>query len=101
MFRSGRLAKKHDYFHCIDRNLTPDTEEMKNLRGNDADKPEPSDAAAEKATPVVRPAPIRKPDPSVRELRRQISFGSGTGFGTLGQSIKKKTPGIGTAGEFN
>ena len=33
LFRSGRLSKKHDYFKCIDRNLTgPDSEEMFNLR---------------------------------------------------------------------
>ncbi len=39
---------------------------------------------------VERPKPIRKPDPSVRELRRQISFGSGSGgLPSLG-SIKKR-----------
>ena len=52
------------------------------------------------AVPAPKPAPVRKPDPSVRELRRQISFGSGTGgFPAIGQSIKKKTPGIGTSGQ--
>ena len=38
-------------------------------------------------TPENRP--IRKPDPDLRTLRRQISFGSTTGFGSL---RKKPTP---------
>ena len=36
---------------------------------------------------VLQPKPIRKPDPDLRVIRRQISFGTGSsGFG----SIKKK-----------
>jgi mevalonate pyrophosphate decarboxylase len=47
-----------------------------------------STAAAAAAAATAPPKPIRKPDPSLRELQRQISFGSGSGvvFG----SIKRK-----------
>ena len=38
-----------------------------------------------------RKPPERKPDPSVRELRRQISFGATTVPSVFTGSIKKKT----------
>ena len=38
------------------------------------------------------PKPIRKPDPDLRTLQRQISFGSVSGFPGSGFSLKKGRP---------
>ena len=97
LFRSGRVSKKYDIFQCIDRNLPADAEEMKNLRANDPDKLYSNEQGAEGAhtLPAVK-KPDRKPDPSVRELRRQISFGSTSGgFGSL---KKKSNPPLAATG---
>ena len=99
LFRSGRVSKKYDYFNCIDRNIVPDTEEMKNLRGGDADKLYSNESAeGQQPPPVVIRKPGRKPDPSVRELRRQISFGSGGGFGSLKKKSSGAAPPLGATG---
>lgn len=99
LFEKGHLDKKWDLFGCF----TPETiftEEMaaldtsgKKYNSTDENGEGGAGAAAMAAAAVhaqPHPKPIRKPDPDLRVLQRQISFGSGSGFGTLG-SIKKKS----------
>ena len=54
--------------------------------GNGATADGDADAQEVIAQAQAAPRIVRKPDPPLREIRRQISFGSGSGFG----SIKKK-----------
>ena len=76
------IPLKYDLFRCFDQPAvsTLDPDETMELQDPNA-PPKP------KYTEEQQPRPIRKPDPSLRELQRQISFGSGSGgFG----SIRKK-----------
>lgn len=101
VFTTGKLPLAYDWFGCFAPPPEADAEEMRTLR-SDGDKLfGPAEdgvvsAACPETTTVVVPIRKleRKPDPSVRELRRQISFGSG--FGSL---KKGATPSLGQAGK--
>jgi len=74
-------------FRCFDRAICVG-DETENLGGDSANV-KTYQATDERNGPLFdasKVRPIRKPDPDLRTLRRQISFGSTTGYG----SIKKK-----------
>jgi hypothetical protein len=88
LFEKKYVSLKYDIFRCFDRavivpdeglNLGAEGGPAKAFSANDEGRSGPLFDAAENK-------PIRKPDPDLRTLRRQISFGSGSGFG----SLKKK-----------
>ncbi|XP_059097142.1 high-affinity choline transporter 1-like [Tigriopus californicus] len=79
LFLVKKISLNYDYFSCF--TPIPETEERIPIR------PDGPDYSTSDRIPRQESVdkPIRKPDPPLRELRRQISFGS-SGFG----SIKKK-----------
>ena len=85
LFEKKYLSTRWDVFRCFDRLLVVG-EETENLGGAGATvktyrATDERNGPLHEGTPENRP--IRKPDPDLRTLRRQISFGSTTGFGSL------------------
>ena len=86
LFEKKYLSARWDKFRCFDRILGIG-EETENLGGAGA-AVKTYQATDERNGPLLEGTPenrpIRKPDPDLRTLRRQISFGSTTvGFGSL------------------
>jgi hypothetical protein len=86
LFEKKYLSARWDKFRCFDRILGIG-EETENLGGAGA-AVKTYRATDERNGPLLEGTPenrpIRKPDPDLRTLRRQISFGSTTvGFGSL------------------
>ena len=88
LFEKKYLSLKYDVSHCFDRNLNA-TIEPENIE-SDVNQAKTycasDDRIGGQMFDMSENRPIRKPDPDLRTLRRQISFGSTTAFG----SIKKK-----------
>jgi len=99
LFNKNHLSKEWDVFGCFTapdfepNELFPmDPSGMKKYTEEDEDGAAGASAAAATAAAKVTIAekkPIRKPDPNLRQLQRQISFGSGAPLIGLG-SLKKK-----------
>ena len=94
LFNRKNLDKKYDIFNCFTapkfepNELFPmDPSGTKKYTENDEDGDAAAACAAAQA--IADKKPIRKPDPNLRQLQRQISFGSGAPLIGLG-SLKKK-----------
>ena len=85
LFEKKYLSTRWDAFHCFDRQIGAG-DETENL-GSAGAAVKTYRATDERNGPLLEGTPenrpIRKPDPDLRTLRRQISFGSTTGFGSL------------------
>ncbi len=103
LFNKKHLSEKWDIFGCFQEDkfepneLFPmDPSGTKKYGDDDEGGASGSAVAAQAAAMVAEKKPIRKPDPDIRVLQRQISFGSGAPLIGLG-SLKRKPM---NAGEF-
>jgi len=86
LFEKKYVSLKYDIFNCFNKNLNPTIEPEGNLEDEAKTYCPSEDRNGGQMFDMSESRPIRKPDPDLRTLRRQISFGSTTGFG----SIKRK-----------
>lgn len=96
LFHKEYLSKRWDIFNCFqDPKVEPnelfpmDPSGTKKYTDDDDAEGAAGAATAAAAAMVAEKKPIRKPDPDLRVLQRQISFGSGAPLIGLG-SLKKK-----------
>jgi len=88
LFEKKYLSLKYDIFHCFDRPSIspPEAQNEGDERGQGKIFTAGDEGRSGALFDASENKPIRKPDPDLRTLRRQISFGSSSGFG----SLKKK-----------
>jgi len=97
LFNKGHVSKKWDLFGCFDSGpklepselMAMDPSGTKKYTDNDDDTGGAGAVAAAAQATIEAKKPIRKPDPNLRALQRQISFGSGAPLIGIG-SLKKK-----------
>lgn len=97
LFNKGHVSKKWDLFGCFDSGpklepselMAMDPSGTKKYTDNDDDTGGAGAVAAAAQATIEAKKPIRKPDPNLRALQRQISFGSGAPLIGIG-SMKKK-----------
>ena len=98
LFEKEYLSTKWDLFKCFNQRALDgrehDDDELPTLAGTDkppsyqATMNGPRGDGTDIPPPVTAsapPKPIRKPDPDLRVLQKQLSFGSGSRFGSLGR----------------
>ncbi len=83
-----KISLKYDFFNCFSAAPDGSHEEMVVISDPSHPRKHYGDHEGGAATGSEQPRPLRKPDPSLRELQRQISFGSGSPFG----SLRKRMP---------
>lgn len=97
LFNKGYVSKKWDLFGCFDSGPKLEPSELMAMDPSGTKKYTEDDdsggaagaAAAAAQAAIEAKKPIRKPDPDLRVLQRQISFGSGAPLIGIG-SLKKK-----------
>ena len=108
LFNKGHVSKKWDLFGCFDSGpklepselMAMDPSGTKKYTDNDDDTGGAGAVAAAAQATIEAKKPIRKPDPNLRALQRQISFGSGAPLIGIG-SLKKKQMSTGIHYWFN
>jgi len=90
LFEKKYLSARWDLFRCFDKMFLvgEETENLGGASGTVKTYRATDERNGSLIEGQIENRPIRKPDPDLRTLRRQISFGSNTGFGSL-----RKKPG--------